>query len=222
MDRSDLRIFAAELSGTFILVVLATGLLVYDAQAHGTPGVVYAALGPLIALTAGVYAFGRTSMAHFNPAVTIGYFITGHVPRARLAYYLAAELAGAFLGSLFVMHVIGTEADLGANAPDYAFPIQLIFGVEALASGLLMAVILAVAYAGGMRGLGGVAIGGMVSLDILFLGFISGASMNPARSLAPAVLSGVLGSLWLYWTATFAGTCTVGLLFRRKFRRQAE
>lgn len=120
------------------------------------------------------------------------------------------------LASLFVKLVIGTEANLGANAPNYSYPLPLIFGIEVLASGLLMTVIYAVVYTKGLRGFSGIAIGGIVGLDIFFLAFISGASMNPARSLAPALLSGTLSNLWLYWTATFVGTSFVALFFRKK------
>src|SRR6266498_909151 len=101
--------------------------------------------------------------------------------------------------------------------PITIFPLPVIFGIEVLASGLLMAVILAVVYTKGLKGFSGVAIGGIVGLDIYFLSFISGASMNPARSLAPAFLSGSVGDLWLYWTATFIGTSFVALILRRKF-----
>jgi aquaporin Z len=80
-----------------------------------------------------------------------------------------------------------------------------------------MAVIFMVVYTKGLRGFGGIAIGGIVGLDIFFLAFISGASMNPARSLAPALLSGVLGNLWLYWSATFVGTSIVAFILKRKF-----
>jgi aquaporin Z len=132
--------------------------------------------------------------------------------------YFAAEIAGALLASLFVMSLIGTEASLGANAPDYSYRLPLVFGIEVLATALLMAVIYLVVYTKGLRGLGGLVIGGMVGLDIFFLAFISGASMNPARSLAPALLSGVLGSLWLYWTATFIGSSAVAFLVRKKFK----
>jgi aquaporin Z len=157
-------------------------------------------------------------MAHFNPAVSVGFLITRHVTPKQFGHYFAAEIIGALLGSLFVMLIIGPYADLGANSPDYSYPLPLIFGVEVLASALLMAVILVVVYTKGLRGFSGIVIGGIVGLDILFLAFISGASMNPARSLAPAVLSGVLGSLWLYWSATFAGTAIVAAIARKKFR----
>ena len=161
-------------------------------------------------------------MAHFNPAVTIGYLITKHLRKELLFYYLSAEVIGALLGSLFVKYVIGTEANLGANAPNYNFSLPLIFSVEVLASALLMAVILVVVYTKGLRGFSGIAIGGIVGLDIFIFAFISGASMNPARSLAPALLSGYLGDLWLYLTATFIGTSVVAILARKKFQHEEE
>lgn len=92
----------------------------------------------------------------------------------------------------------------------------IIFGIEVLASALLMAVILVVVYTKGLKRFSGIAIGGIVGLDILFLSFISGASMNPARSFAPALLSGVLTNLWLYWSATFVGTSLIAYIFKRK------
>ncbi|MDW0163842.1 MAG: aquaporin [Nitrososphaeraceae archaeon] len=90
------------------------------------------------------------------------------------------------------------------------------FGVEVLASLLLMAVIYAVVLTKGLRGFSGIAIGEIVGLDIFFLGHVSGASMNPARSLALALISGYLWDLWLYWTATFVGTSLVALVVRKK------
>jgi aquaporin Z len=217
MAYSNLRIFLVELIGTFILVVFATGSIVYDVQTGGTLGITFVAVAPFIALIIGVYSFGRISLAHFNPAVTIGYYITGHISKIQIVYYFAAEIIGALFGSLFVMSFIGTGANLGANAPNYDFPVFLIFLVEVLASGLLMAVVFTVVYKKGLGGFGGITIGGIVGLDIFFLAFISGASMNPARALAPALFSGVLGDLWLYWTAPFVGAIIVAFLFQKKF-----
>jgi glycerol uptake facilitator-like aquaporin len=119
------------------------------------------------------------SMAHFNQAVTLGFLITGHITILQLVYYFTAQIVGALLGSLFVKYIIGNEANLGANAPNYAFQLPEVFGIEVLASALLMAIILVVVYTKGLGGFGGLAIGGIVGLDILFLAFISGASMNP-------------------------------------------
>ena len=221
MAYSNLQIFIVELIGTFLLVVFATGSIVYDAEVFdGKLGIPFAALAPFIALLIGVYAFRKISLAHFNPAVTIGYYITGHITKIQVVYYFTAEIIGALLGSLFILSFIGEKADLGANIPNYDFSIFLIFPVEVLASAMLMGVIFYVVYTKGLKGFSGVAIGGIVGLDILFLAFISGASMNPARALAPALLSGELSNLWLYWTAPFVGTTIVAFLFRNKFQAQ--
>jgi aquaporin Z len=222
MTYSNFQIFTVELIGTFILVVFATGSIVYDVQIGGPYGIWFAAVTPFIALIIGVYSFGKISLAHFNPAVTIGYYITGHITKIQVAWYFAAEIIGAILGSLFVMNFIGTDANLGANAPNYDYSILLIFPVEVLASGLLMAVIFTVVYTKGLKGFSGIAIGGIVGLDIFFLAVISGASMNPARAFAPAFLSGTMNDLWLYWTAPFVGTTIVGFLFRGKFAKQRK
>ena len=210
--------FAAEVIGTFIVVVLATGSVVIDAKVGGKLGLPFIAIAPFVGVAIGVYLFGKISMAHFNPAVSLGFLISGHITKLQLLQYFAAEITGALLASVFVMFLIGTEASLGANAPDYSYPLPLLFGIEVLATALLMAVIYLVVYTKGLRGFGGLIIGGVVGLDIFFLAFISGASMNPARSLAPALLSGVLGNLWLYWTATFIGSATIAFLVRKKFR----
>jgi aquaporin Z len=156
-------------------------------------------------------------MAHFNPAVTVGFFVTKHMPKNLFPVYLVAEIIGALLGSIFVKYVIGTNANLGANAPDYNFQIPLIVGVEILATALLMAVILVSVHTKGLRGFGGIAIGGMIGFDIFFFAFISGASMNPVRALAPAIVSGYLDNLWLYWTAPFIGSAIIAGIYRKKF-----
>jgi aquaporin Z len=110
------------------------------------------------------------------------------------------------------------KANLGANAPNYIdFPIYVIVGIEILASALLMLVILIVVYTKGAKKFGGIAIGGIVGLDIFVFGLISGASMNPARSLAPAIVSGYYIDLWLYLTAPFIGTSIVAVLLKNKF-----
>jgi aquaporin Z len=211
--------FVAEVIGTFIVVVLATGSVVIDAKFEGKLGLPFIAIAPFIGVAVGVYLFGKISMAHFNPAVTLGFLITRHITKLQLLQYFAAQISGALLASLFVMSIIGTEASLGANAPDYShYPLSLVFSVEVLATAMLMVVIYSMVYTKGLWKLGGLAIGGMVGLDILFLAFISGASMNPARSLAPALFSGVLENLWLYWTATFIGSSVVAFFVRRMFK----
>jgi aquaporin Z len=214
---SGQKIFFAELAGTFVVVLCAAGSVVIDAKLGGTPGLAFIALAPFAGIAAMVYAFGKISMAHFNPSVTIGFLVSGHITKSQLPVYLGAEIAGALIASLCVLLLIGSEANIGANAPDYSFPLPLIFGTEILTTALLMAVILVVVYTKGLRGWSGIAIGGIVGLDIFFFSFISGASMNPARSLGPALVSGAVADLWLYWTATFAGSVAVALAWRKKF-----
>lgn len=215
---SNQKKFLSEVIGTFIVVVFATGSVVLDSKMNGILGIPFIAFAPFVGVAIGIYLFGKISMAHFNPAVTIGFFITKHITtKIQLAYYFAAQIFGALLGSLFVKYFIGIQANLGANAPNYAFPLPLIFSIEVLASALLMTIILIVVYTKGLKGFGGIVIGGMVGLDIFFLAFISGASMNPARSLAPALLSGVLTNLWLYWSATFIGTSLIALIYKKRF-----
>ena len=214
--------FVAEVIGTFIVVVFATGSVVLDSKMHGVLGISFIAFAPFVAIAVCVYMFGKISMAHFNPAVTLGFLITKHITKIQLVYYITAEIIGALLGSLFVKYLVGPNANLGANAPNYSYSIPVIFGIEVLASALLMAVILVVVYTRGLNGFSGIAIGGIVGLDIFFLAFISGASMNPARSLAPALLSGAFANLWLYFSATFVGTSIIALVLRGKFVKNSS
>ena len=160
--------FIAEVIGTFIVVVLATGSVVIDAKLNGILGLPFIAFAPVVGVAIGVYLFGKISMAHFNPAVSVGFLITKHITGKLFALYLLAEIVGAFLASLFVSIVVGREANLGTNAPNYSYPLPLIFGIEVLASALLMAVIFTVVYTKGLKGFGGIVIGGIVGLDILF------------------------------------------------------
>ncbi|MDW0196988.1 MAG: aquaporin, partial [Nitrososphaeraceae archaeon] len=127
--------FFAEVIGTFIVVTSATGSVVLDAKLGGILGIPFIAFAPFVGVAIGVYLFGKISMAHFNPAVTIGYLITGHLRKNMLACYLGAEIIGALLASVFVKYAIGTEANLGANASNYNFSLPFIFGIEVLASG---------------------------------------------------------------------------------------
>ncbi len=149
--------FVAELIGTFIVVVLATGSVVIDAKFDGILGLPFIAFAPFVGVAIGVYLFGKISMAHFNPAVSVGFLITKHITRKLLVWYLLAEIIGALLASFFVSIVIGNDANLGANAPNYSYPLPLMFGTEFLASALLMAVILTVVYTKGLKGFSGIA-----------------------------------------------------------------
>ncbi len=214
MHSSNKIIFIAELIGTFGLVVAAAGSMVYDAMLGGIYGHYFVVAMHFIGLAIVVYAFGKYSMAHFNPAVTIAFFITKHVKGKQLPYYFAAQAIGAFMGSIFVLLVMGDYANLGTNYPSPTSTVEANVSYEILTSIFLMGVIYIVVHFKKLGKLTGVAIGGIIALDVLFFGLVSGASMNPIRSLAPAVISGVTGDLWLYLTTPFIGTIIVAAIYK--------
>ena len=214
MHSSSKIIFLAELIGTFGLVVAATGSMVYDVSLGGIYGHHFIVAMHFIGLSIVVYAFGKYSMAHFNPAVTVGFFITKHVKGRQLPYYFVAQAVGAFLGSIFVLVVLGDYANLGTNYPNPASTVEANISYEILTTIFLMGVIYIVVHFKKLGKLTGVAIGGIIALDILFFGLVSGASMDPIRSLSPAVISGVTGDLWLYLTTPFIGTIIVAVIYK--------
>lgn len=214
MHSSNKIIFIAELIGTFGLVVAAAGSMVYDAMLGGIYGHYFVVAMHFIGLAIVVYAFGKYSMAHFNPAVTVAFFITKHVKGKQLPYYFAAQAIGAFMGSIFVLLVMGDYANLGTNYPSPTSTVEANVSYEILTSIFLMGVIYIVVHFKKLGKLTGVAIGGIIALDVLFFGLVSGASMNPIRSLAPAVISGVTGDLWLYLTTPFIGTIIVAAIYK--------
>jgi len=214
LHSSNKIIFIAELIGTFGLVVAAAGSMVYDAMLGGIYGHYFVVAMHFIGLAIVVYAFGKYSMAHFNPAVTIAFFITKHVKGKQLPYYFAAQAIGAFMGSIFVLLVMGDYANLGTNYPSPTSTVEANVSYEILTSIFLMGVIYIVIHFKKLGKLTGVAIGGIIALDVLFFGLVSGASMNPIRSLAPAVISGMTGDLWLYLTTPFIGTIIVAAIYK--------
>jgi len=217
MHNSNLVIFFAELVGTFGLLVAATGSIVYDASLGMTLGPIFVAAIHFVGLTIVVYAFGKYSMAHFNPAVTIGFFLSGYTKAKTIPVYFSGQIIGAFLGTFFVKFVIGDFANLGLNFPNYSYPAFIFYGIEILATIFLMGVILIVVHIKGLNKFAGLAIGAIIALDVYFLGSISGASMNPIRSLSPAIVTGIPEDLWLYWSAPFIGSAIAGLIYHKKF-----
>ena len=219
---SKLTIFLAELFGTFGLLVAATGSIVYDSSLQNNLGPVFIAIIHFIGLAIVVYAFGKYSMAHFNPVVTIGFFLSGFVKRKNLPIYFCAQAIGAFLGTFFVKYLIGDYANLGLNFPNMSYNVGIFYGIEILATIFLMGVILIVVHVKGLKKFTGVAIGGIIALDVYFFGPISGASMNPIRSLSPAIISGIPDDLWLYWSAPFIGVIIVGIVYRKLFSKKTS
>lgn len=209
------RIFVAETVGTFGLVVAATGSIVYDAMLAGVLGLEFVALAHMAGLWILVTAFGRYSMAHFNPAVTLAFVITGHAHRSQIPTYLVAQTVGAISGSVAVLYAFGYHGDLGLNQPDVSYGIMPVFGIETAATIMLVGAILCAVKWRPHAVIIGLVVGGVVALDVWFFGPISGASMNPIRSLAPAVVTGIGDHLWLYFAAPLLGALVPSLLYRR-------
>ena len=220
MHKSNFIIFLAEMAGTFGLLVAATGSIVYDGMVGGTLGIGFISAMHFVGLGAMIFLFGRYSMAHFNPAVTVAYFIAKYISAKQILVYVTAQTIGAFFGILFVKYVFGNFASLGLNSPNNQYSIGLFFGVEILATIFLMGSILIAVNIKGLQTIFiSTIIAGTVALDVFFFGSISGASMNPIRSLAPSLVTGMIDDLWLYWTAPFIGSITVAFTFNKIKKR---
>lgn len=198
-----MRRYAAELIGTYALVFAGTGAMVINEQTGALGHIGVAASFGLIVL-AMIYAFGDLSGAHLNPAVTIGFVVAKRFPLKEAAPYIVAQLGGAVLASLTLRFLFPENTTLGATFPTGSEMQSFI--LEALLTYFLMLVILQVSHGSKETGLmAGIAIGAMVGLEALFAGPICGASMNPARSIAPALVSGELRALWIYIVAPVIG-----------------
>jgi aquaporin NIP len=199
-----MRRIAAEFIGTFFLVFAGTGAIVVNDVSHGAVTHVGIALTFGLVVLALVYSLGDVSGAHLNPAVTLGFVVARRFsPRWGVAYVLA-QCAGAVLASGCLRLLFLEHATLGATLP--AGPAAQSFVLEVLLTFFLMFVILSVSTGAKEKGVtAGIAVGAVVALEALFAGPICGASMNPARSLGPALVSGRLDSLWIYLVAPAAG-----------------
>lgn len=194
----------AEAIGAFALVLAGTGAIVVDDVTGGTITHLGVALVFGLVVLAMIQAFGGVSGAHLNPAVTFGFAVAGRFPWRGVRGYVVAQCAGALAASAFLRLLFPEHATLGATLP--AGDPWRSFALEVAMSWILMLVILSVSAGAKERGLmAGIAIGAVVGLEALFGGPISGASMNPARSLAPALVSGRMDSLWIYLVAPFVG-----------------
>jgi len=200
-----MRRIAAEVLGTFALVFAGTGAIVVNDVSGGTVSHVGIALTFGLIVLAMVYALGDVSGAHLNPAVTLGFFAARRFEGRWVAPYIVSQCAGAILASLALRLMFPTNATLATLPAGDALQS---FVLEFLLTFLLLFVILSVSTGSKEKGvLAGVAVGSVIALEALFAGPISGASMNPARSLAPALVSLRLDSLWVYLTAPVLGGC---------------
>ena len=207
-----MRKYYAEILGTFALVFCGTGAIIINQESHG------AITHPGIALTFGlivmvmIYAVGPISGAHLNPAVTIAFTLAKRFPLTQVVPYIVSQAIGAFVASLTLKLLFNTSEFLGATMP--AGPELQSFVLEVILSFLLMFVIINVATGSKEQGMfAGLAIGATVLLEALFAGPICGASMNPIRSISPALVSGHTEHLWIYIIAPTIGASLAILIW---------
>jgi aquaporin NIP len=196
--------YVAELIGTFLLVFCGTGAMVIDQQAGGAVSHVGVAITWGLTVMCLIYGLGKISGCHINPAVSIAFALAGRFNVRLLPGYIISQLGGALVASLLLRLLFPSNSLLGATIP--AGTDMQSFILEIVLTFFLMLVIMNVATGGNEQGqFAGIAIGGVVGLEAMFAGPICGASMNPARSIAPALISGHLQSLWIYVLSPLIG-----------------
>jgi len=196
--------YVAEFIGTFVLVFAGTGAIVINETSSGAITHVGVALTFGLVVLAMIYTVGDISGAHLNPAVSLGFFAAKRFPLRELVPYVIGQCAGALAASAILRLLFPQNELLGATIP--AGPATQSFVLELILTAVLMLVILSVSIGAAEKGItAGIVVGAVIALEAMFAGPVSGASMNPARSLAPAVVSGHLSSLWIYVTAPLLG-----------------
>jgi len=199
-----MRNYITETLGTFILIFCGTGAIVINQQTGGSIGHMGITITFGLLVMTLIYAFGNISGAHFNPAVSIAFTVARKFPANKLVPYIFSQLLGAVMASFFLKLLFPQNEMLGGTLPS-GTEIQS-FILEIFLAFFLMLVILNVAHGSSEQGLfAGIAIGSTVLLEAMFAGPISGASMNPVRSIAPALVSGHLEHLWIYIVAPIVG-----------------
>jgi aquaporin NIP len=208
-----MRKLFAEAFGTFALVFAGTGAIAVNDVSGGAITHVGIALTFGLVVMAMIYAIGDVSGAHINPAVTIGFWAARRFPRPLVFPYIAAQLVGAIAASVLLRFLIAEHGTLGATLPSGTVAQSFVF--EIVLTLILMFVILSVSTGAQEKGImAGAAIGAVVAFEALFAGPICGASMNPARSLAPAIVSEHLEHLWVYVLAPVIGATAAVIICR--------
>tara|TARA_B100000809_G_scaffold261178_1_gene309559 strand:+ start:2438 stop:3103 length:666 start_codon:yes stop_codon:yes gene_type:complete len=196
--------YISEFIGTFSMVFCGTGAMTINEVTGGEVTHVGVAITWGLIVMAMIYAFGETSGAHFNPAVTIAFAYAKKFEWKEVPLYIIAQILGAFIASFILWFLFPASETLGSTIP--TVDVWRAFVLELLLTFFLMVVIINVSTGSKEMGVvAGIAIGGVVLLEAMFAGPITNASMNPARSIAPAIVSGNLQHLWMYITAPILG-----------------
>jgi MIP family channel proteins len=208
------RRLAAEGIGTFFLVLIGPGSAMVNVYSGGALGQVGVALAFAFVVTAMIYALGHLSGAHINPAVTLAFWSVRRFPAAEVIPYILAQCTGAVAASLALRGALGSAGEMGATLP--GIPVAAAFGVEWLLSFALMFVIMAVATDERVAdGFAPIAVGLTVGFCALMGGPLTGASMNPARSLGPALVGGLWRAHWLYWLSPITAMLVAARVYDR-------
>jgi MIP family channel proteins len=203
----------AELIGTFTLVFIGAGAVAMARPSGG--GIVAAAFAHGIALVVIVYAWGAVSGAHVNPAVTFALVLTGRVTWIKAAWYWAAQFIGGILAAYILLLLIGRMYGLGETTGSMTGDPAPTIALEAILTFFLVIAVYGSAVAGRNGNAAAIAIGLVLTMDILMGGYLTGASMNPARTLGPALAMGNLSYLWLYFVGPLLGGAAAGFLYER-------
>lgn len=208
-----MRSYLAECLGTFALIFCGTGAIVADHLSGGSLGHLGISITFGLLVMSLIYSFGAISGAHFNPAVSIAFTLAKRFPKERLLGYISAQVLGAILASGALKLLFPDQTAFGATVPSGTFMQSFI--LEVILTFFLMLVIFQVATGSKEQGMfAGIAIGGMVTMASLFAGPICGASMNPARSIGPGLISGQMNGLWIYMTAPIMGAALATLVWK--------
>lgn len=212
----NLRPAVAELIGTFTLTFIGAGAGALAGINGG--GIVAVALAHGVALMVIVYTWGAISGAHVNPAVTLGVALTGKITWGKAVHYWIAQFVGAVLAAFSLVFLIGTQGDAGSTTGllTATNPGRTII-IEAILTFFLVCTVLGTAVAGRGGNAVGLAIGFVLTMDILMGGALTGASMNPARTLGPALAMGDLSYLWLYVVGPGLGAAIAGVVYGKMF-----
>ena len=196
--------FIAEFIGTFILIFAGTGAIVVNQISHGAITHVGIALPFGLVVLAMIYTVGDISGAHLNPAVTLGFFAAGRLPASTVGPYILSQCLGAISASFTLRFLFSSETGLGATLPSGTAAQS--FVLEVILTFILMFVVMNISTGAKEKGItAGIAVGAVIGVEALFAGPICGASMNPARSLGPALASWHFENLWIYLTAPVLG-----------------
>lgn len=220
METSLWKAFLAEAVGTFALIFIGAGSVLADSLTGGKVGIVGIAFAHGLAIGTMVLAVGAVSGGHFNPAVTLGFLVTGRQPVGGGLAYMAAQLIGASIAALLLTasfpEATRTAVHLGTTslAPGVTPGVGIV--IEAILTFLLVFVIFGTAVdPRGPKAVAGLAIGLVITMDILVGGALTGGAMNPARAFGPALFSNFWENQYVYWVGPFLGAIVAALVYQR-------